>query len=140
MGNKQQTTNNKQQTTNNKQPTTTNNKTNQQPTTNNQQPTTNNQQPTTNNQTTKQPTTNKQQQTTNNKQGLVSALLHHSLRVSSGVEAGQQFSVDEGLGVVDHEEHDNLGDQVSAGLGDDLHVGIHKISDRLHLSLELWIH
>jgi len=73
-------------------------------------------------------------------QRLVSALLHHSLRVSSGVEAGQQFSVDEGLGVVDHEEHDNLGDQVSAGLGDNLHVGIHQISDRLHLSLELWIH
>ena len=31
-------------------------------------------------------------------------------RVSGGVETGQQLAVDECLGVVDHQEHDDLGD------------------------------
>ena len=60
-------------------------------------------------------------------------------RVTGGVEAGQQLAVDECLGVVDHQEHDDLGDQVSAGLGDDLHVGVHQVPNGLHLTLQLGV-
>jgi hypothetical protein len=62
------------------------------------------------------------------------------LRVSGGVKAGQQLAVDECLGVVDHQEHDDLGDQVPARLGNDLHVGINKVPDGLNLALQLGIH
>ena len=69
-------------------------------------------------------------------QRLIGALLHHVLRVSTGVQVGQQLAVDEGLHVVDDEEHDALGDHVPAGAGDDLHVAVHQVPDSLHLS---WI-
>lgn len=60
-------------------------------------------------------------------------------RVSSCVELGQQFSIDELLDVVDHEKHDGLGHQISSGFGHNLHVRVHEIADRLHLPLQLGV-
>ena len=42
------------------------------------------------------------------------------LSVTGGVELSQKLAVDEGLDVVDHEEHDGLGDEVATSLGHDL--------------------
>ena len=36
--------------------------------------------------------------------------------------------------------HDGLGDEVPLCLVDDLHVGVHQITDGLHLTLQLWVH
>ena len=61
-------------------------------------------------------------------------------RISAGVEVGQQLGHDEIFRVVDHEHHDRLGHQIARRLGNNLHVGIHQIADRLHLALQLRIH
>ena len=50
---------------------------------------------------------------------------------------GQHFCVDKVLDVVNHQEHDRLWYEISASFGDDSHVGIDQVSDRLHLSLQL---
>lgn len=50
---------------------------------------------------------------------------------------GQQFSVDEILGVVDDEEHNGFGNEISTSFGDYFHVRIHQIPDGFHLPLEL---
>lgn len=52
----------------------------------------------------------------------------------------QQFSVDEVLGVVDDEEHDGLGHEVTCGLSHDLHVRVHQVAYGLHLPLQHWVH
>ena len=60
--------------------------------------------------------------------------------VASGVEVCEELAVYEVLDVVDHEEHDGLGHQVSARLGDNFHVRVDEVADGLNLSLELRIH
>lgn len=52
----------------------------------------------------------------------------------------QQFPVDEIFGVVDDHHHDGLRYEVTRRLRHDSHVGIHKITDRLHLTLQLRVH
>lgn len=42
--------------------------------------------------------------------------------------------------VVDHEVHDGLWHEVTDGLVDDSHVGVHQVSNGLHLALQLWVH
>lgn len=42
--------------------------------------------------------------------------------------------------IIDHQMHDGLGHQVSYGLVDDAHVGVHQVSDGLHLPLQLRVH
>lgn len=42
--------------------------------------------------------------------------------------------------VVDHEVHDGFGHQVSDALVDDSHVGVHQVSNGLHLTFQLGIH
>ena len=39
-----------------------------------------------------------------------------------------------------HQMHDALGHEVPDALVDDGHVGLHQITDGLHLPLELWVH
>jgi len=73
-------------------------------------------------------------------ESLVRTLLHHVLGVPCRVQVRQQVALDEGLRIVDHEGHDHFGDEVPAGLGDDLHVGVDKVSNRLHLSFKLRVH
>ena len=65
--------------------------------------------------------------------------MHFYYRVSGRVETSKQLSVDERLGVIDHEEHNALGHEVPAGLGHDLHVRVHQVPDGLHLPLKLRI-
>lgn len=62
-----------------------------------------------------------------------------SYRVTCGVQVGQQLAIDKRLGIIDHEVHDDLGHQVPASLGHDLHIGVHQIPDGLHLPLQLWV-
>lgn len=45
-----------------------------------------------------------------------------------------------GTHVVDHEVHDGLGHEVPDGLVDDGHVGVHQVTDGLHLPLQLGVH
>ena len=52
----------------------------------------------------------------------------------------EKLAVDEGLDVVNHEEHDGFRHQVSARLGDNFHVGVDEVADGLNLTLELRIH
>jgi len=73
-------------------------------------------------------------------QSLISTLFHHLLGVPSCVKVCQQVSLDEGLCVVDHERHDDFGDEIATCLGDNLHVGVHQVPDRLHLPLKLWVY
>lgn len=46
----------------------------------------------------------------------------------------EQFAVDEILGVVDNEEHDGFGDEISASFSNYFHVGVDQVSDGFHLS------
>jgi len=57
-------------------------------------------------------------------ESLVRTFLHHILGIPCRVQVRQQVALDEGLRVVDHEGHDHFGDQVAAGLSDNLHVGV----------------
>ena len=42
--------------------------------------------------------------------------------------------------VVDHQVHDSLGHEVADRLVDDGHVGVHQVTDGLHLPLQLGVH
>lgn len=41
---------------------------------------------------------------------------------------------------VDHEVHDGLGHEITDGLVDNAHVGVHQVADGLHLPLQLGVH
>ena len=73
-------------------------------------------------------------------QSLVSTLLHHGRRVTSSVQVGEQLAVNEAFGVVNHQVHDDLGDEIPACLGDNLHVGVDEVPDGLDLPLQLGVH
>lgn len=42
--------------------------------------------------------------------------------------------------IIDHEVHNGLGHEVPDALVDDGHVGVHQVTDGLHLPLQLRIH
>ena len=66
-------------------------------------------------------------------------LSFQTYRVPSRIQTSQQLAVDECLCVIDHEIHDDLGHQISAGLGDNLHVAVHQVPDGFHLPLQLGV-
>ena len=41
--------------------------------------------------------------------------------------------------LVNHHEHDGFGDGVTDSFANNGEVGIHEVSDRLYLSLQLWV-
>lgn len=48
--------------------------------------------------------------------------------------------INDGVYIVDHQMHDGLGHEIPDTLVDDGHVGVHQVTDGLHLSLQLRVH
>lgn len=42
--------------------------------------------------------------------------------------------------IINHEVHDGLGHEIADSLVDDAHVGVHQVTDGLHLPLQLGVH